>query len=95
VLDDQVLGDEAAHREGEDVDLVEPERRDELIGVIGSLFDGVRNLSGRGADTTLVEGDDVPVLRDGSMMRGSQLSKVAARCTKKTTGMPPFGPSSR
>jgi hypothetical protein len=31
----------------------------------------------------------------GSMMRGSQLSSVAARCTKKITGMPPFGPSSR
>ena len=31
----------------------------------------------------------------GSTMRGSQLSSVAARCTKKTTGMPPFGPSSR
>ena len=31
----------------------------------------------------------------GSTMRGSQLSRVAARCTKKTTGMPPLGPSSR
>ncbi len=31
----------------------------------------------------------------GSMMRGSQLSNVAARWTKKTTGTPPFGPSSR
>ena len=31
----------------------------------------------------------------GSMMRGSQLSSVAARWTKKTTGMPPFVPSSR
>src|SRR6187551_1956649 len=26
-----------------------------------------------------------------STMRGSQLSRVAARCTKKTTGMAPFG----
>ena len=65
VLDDQVLGDHAAHREGEDVDLVESERRDELVGVVGGLFDGVGNLSGRGADAALVEGDDVPVLRDG------------------------------
>ncbi len=65
VLDDQVLGDHAAHREGEDVDLVVAERGDELVGVVGGLFDGVGNLSGRGADTTLVEGDDVPVLRDG------------------------------
>ena len=31
----------------------------------------------------------------GSTMRGSQLSRVAARCTKNTTGTPPFGPSSR
>jgi hypothetical protein len=29
------------------------------------------------------------------MMRGSQLSSVAARWTKKTTGMPTFGPNSR
>ena len=28
----------------------------------------------------------------GSTMRGSQLSSVAARWTKNTTGMPPFGP---
>jgi hypothetical protein len=31
----------------------------------------------------------------GSTIRGSQLSRVAARCTKNTTDTPPFGPSSR
>ena len=35
------------------------------------------------------------LLATGSMTRGSQLSRVPARWTKKITGTPPLGPSSR
>ena len=59
------LGDHAAEGEGEDVDLVEAERLDEGVGVVGHRLDAVGNLAGGGADTAVVEGDDVVVLRDG------------------------------
>lgn len=65
VLHHQGLGDEAAEGEGEDVDFVEPERRDEGVGVIGHRLDTVRHLTGRGSDTAVVEGDDVTALGDG------------------------------
>ena len=45
--------------------LSNPSAADELVGVIGRFFDRVGNLSGRGTDAALVEGDDVSVLRDG------------------------------
>lgn len=76
-------------------DLLESERGDELVRVIGGLFEGLRHLARRGADAALVERDDVSVLGDGVDDAGSQLSSVAARWTKKTTGIPPLGPSSR
>ena len=51
MFEDQVLGDHAAHREGEDVDHVEPEGLDEGVGVVGHRLDAVGNLPGGGADT--------------------------------------------
>ena len=36
-----------------------------VVGVVGHRLDAVGNLPGGGADTALVEGDDVAVLRDG------------------------------
>ena len=48
----------------EDVDLVEPERSDEDVGVAGHRLDAVGHLAGGGTDASLVEGDDVAVLRD-------------------------------
>ena len=51
------LGDHAAHREAEQVDLVETERADERDGVLGHRLDGVRRLAGRGTDAAVVEGD--------------------------------------
>ncbi len=95
VLVDQRLGDETAEREREDVDPVEAERLDEGEGVVGHRLDAVGHLAAGAADAAVVEGDDVVTLAIGSMRRGSQLSRLAARWTKKTTGMPPFGPSSR
>src|SRR5690348_6131833 len=65
MLDDQVLGDHAAHREGEDVDLLESECGDELVGVVSSLFECVGHPSTGRADTALVEGDDMSMLCDG------------------------------
>ena len=65
VLDHQGLGDHAAEGEGEDVDLVEAERSDEGVGVIGHRLDGVGNRSGGCPDAAVVEGDDVVVLGDG------------------------------
>ena len=64
VLDHEGLGDHAAEGEGEDVDLVEPERLDEGVGVVGHRLDAVGHLAGGGADAAVVEGDDVAVLRD-------------------------------
>jgi hypothetical protein len=95
VLDHEVLGDESAQGEGEDVDLVEAEGPDEGVGVVGPCLDAVGNVAGGGPDAAL---SNVMTWRSaaiGSTIRGSQLSRVAARCTKKTTGIPPFGPSSR
>ena len=56
------LGDHAAHREAEEVDLVQAQRADEGDGVGGHRRDGVRRRAGRSADAPVIEGDD-PVLR--------------------------------
>ena len=56
------LGDEAAERESEDVDLVQPEGPD--VEVARHRLDAVGYLPGGRADPRVVEGDDVPVLRD-------------------------------
>jgi hypothetical protein len=65
VLDHEGLGDHAAEGEREDVDLVEAERPDERVGVVGHRLDAVGNLSRGGADAAVVERDDVMVLGDG------------------------------
>ena len=59
VLGHECLGDHAAEGEGEDVDLVEAERADEGVGVVGHRLDAVGNLAGGGADAAVVERDDV------------------------------------
>ncbi len=64
VLDHECLGDHAAEGEGEDVDLVEAERADEGVGVVGHRLDAVGNLAGGGADAAVVERDDVVLLGD-------------------------------
>ena len=92
MLDDEGLGDEATEGEGEDVDLVEPEGLDERVGVVGHRLDAVGDLPGGRADPRLSKAMTCRFFAIGSMIRGSQLSSVAARCTKNTTGMPPFGP---
>ena len=51
------LGDHAAQREPEDVDLVEPERPDERDGVVRHCLDRVGHRAGGGADASVVEGD--------------------------------------
>jgi len=65
VLDDEGLGDEATEGEREDVDLVQTESLDERVGVVGHRLDAVGNGAGGAADTAVVEGDDVVVVRDG------------------------------
>ena len=52
------LGDHAAHREPEQVDLIEAEGTDEGHGVARHLLDGRRRGPAGGADTAVVEGDD-------------------------------------
>ena len=91
-----ILKDHPAHGEGEDVDLLEAERADELgQGVIDSLFLKDRDRAGGGAHPAQVEGDRVPVDRDGVDDAGSQLSNVAARCTKKNDRDAELQPGSR
>ena len=45
--------------------LLNPRALDEGVGVVGHRLDAVGNLSGGGADASVVEGDDVALLGDG------------------------------
>ena len=65
VLHHQGLGDHAAERKREDVDLLEAEDLDEGHGVVGHRLDTVGNLAGRAAGAAVVEGDDMVVPGDG------------------------------
>ena len=63
-LSDQILGDHAAHREREHVDLLEPQRRDEGVGVVGGFFDGARHLPVDAPTPLLSKAIDVAGLGD-------------------------------
>ena len=95
MLDDEGLGDETTEGECEDVDLIEPEGLDERVGVVGHRLDAVGTCPVDAPTPLLSKATTFRFFAMGSTMGGSQLSSVAARCTKNTTGMPPFGPSSR
>ena len=73
----QLLGDIAAEREAEHVDLGQPERVDEAQHVAGHVLDVVRNRTGRGADAAVVEQDDLALLRDAVDERGIPGVEVA------------------
>ena len=85
------LRDHAAHREAEDVDLLEAQGPDERDRVTRHGLDGVRGLAGRGADAAVVEGDHVvpggdavddsrvPVVKDGGEVADQDYGDAAAR----------------
>ena len=74
------LGDHAAHREAQQVDLLGDRGADEGDRVLRHRLDGVGRGTARGADAPVVEGDDpvlrgdavgdsgVPVVQDGGQM---------------------------
>jgi hypothetical protein len=74
------LGDHAAHREPEEVDLVQAESADEGDRILRHIFDRRRGRPAGGTDTAGVEGDDrslggdavhdarVPVVQDGGQV---------------------------
>ena len=85
------LGDHAAHREPEQVDLIEAEGADEGDGVARHLLDRRRRGPAGGADTAVVEGDDpmlggdavhdsgVPVVQDRGQVGEEDHRHPAAR----------------
>ena len=75
--------------------LLEPKSFDEGVGVVGHGLDRVGHLAGGGADAAVVEGDDVVVLRDGVDDARIPVVQRRGQVDGETTGMPPFGPSSR
>ena len=62
---EEVLGDEAAHGEGEDVHGAVPQPGDEVVGVLRGFLDRARDDAAGGAHPLLVEGDDVAPPGDG------------------------------
>lgn len=62
VGDDHVLGDKAAHRESENIDLAVAQAGNKPVGVLGGGFDGGGNLTGGGTHALLVKGNDVAVV---------------------------------
>ena len=91
------LGDHAAHREAEEVDLLETQRPDEGDGVVRHRLDGVGRGAARGADAPVVEGDDpvlrgdavddsgVPVVQDGGQV-GEEDHRDAGRRAELAVG---------
>ena len=91
------LGDHAAHREAEEVDLLEPQRPDEGDRVVRHRVDRVGGGAARGADAPVVEGDDpvlrgdavddsgVPVVQDGGQV-GEEDHRDAGRRAELAVG---------
>lgn len=75
----QGLGNYSAKGGREDINGLESQCLDEFVGAFRHLFNGVLNLPGGGADPLIVDGDDMAVAAMGSRIRGSQLSKFAAK----------------
>ncbi len=86
------LGDEAAHRQAEQVDLFEAQGADEQHRVAGHRLDGVGGVSAGRADSAVVEGDHpapggesvddagVPVVQDrGQVVEQDQRYAVSFR----------------
>jgi hypothetical protein len=73
-----VLGDEAAERESQDVGAVDAERVEEGDGVAGHVGHGARGGPARGADTGVVERDDPPVGGEQVDEGGIPVVQVAA-----------------
>ena len=89
------LGHESAHREPEQINLLEPERLNERDCVVGHLGDRTRGRSLRCADASVIEGNHSVLGGEAIHDRGSQLSNTAARWLRKMIGVPVRGPRSR
>ena len=78
-----LLGDEAADREAEQVDLVEVHRGEEREGVAGHLLDGVGVVPVEPPTPALSNGDDPPVARQRVDQRGIPVVEVPAEMLEK------------
>ena len=73
-----LLRDEAAEREAEQIDPLKAHRLDEGDGVVGHRFDGARRPAGRGADADVVERDHASIRGERVDERGIPVVEVAA-----------------
>ena len=73
-----LLRDEAADREAEQVHPLEVQGLDERDGVVGHRFDRVRRLSGRRSDADVVERDHPSIRGEGIDESGVPVVEVAA-----------------
>ncbi len=73
-----LLCDEAADREAEQIDSLKIHRLEKIDGSVGHRLDGVRRPAGRGADADVVERDHASIRGEGVDQSGVPVVEVPA-----------------
>jgi hypothetical protein len=78
-----LLSDEAADGETEQIDSLEFHRLEEGNGVVGHRLDGARRPAGGGADAGVVEGDHAAIRGERIDQRGVPVVEIAAEVPER------------